>query len=232
MELFEREPDLGFVYCDYAYIDLAGVKHPSVFDTRCRKAREVPHEVIAPRLCVCTDNLFDVLIQGYFIPTIVGMVRREVLGSAIRFRADLAYAEEWLFYLGVARTCCAGFVDEALCLHHFTAGSLARTDRRRNFRRYRDTLKAIDQTFSEMDREQRRPVRRQLAQTCRQLGYDASRTDRYREATGHFAESLRYELGARPLFETARAALMTMVPRGLRSPGDVSLSQGPFEVVR
>jgi len=131
LELFEARPALGLVYSDYAYIDLQGRRVDSVFDMLCPEARQVPHARLDSRMCVCLESLFDTLLRKYFISTITGMVRRTRLGD-IRWPVGVTYAEEWLFYLQLARICEVGFVDEPLCLHHHTAGSMSRTDKVRN----------------------------------------------------------------------------------------------------
>lgn len=192
LELFARRPDLGFVYSDYAYVDLAGVWHESALNDKCRAAWDVPFEVIAPGLCVCVGDLFDVLIRRYFIATIVGMVRREALGKSIRFATDRAYAEEWLFYLNVSRACRSGFVREPLSVHHFMPGSLARTDKHRNMLRYRDLLAAIERSFDDLNHDQRKAIACNRAQAARQIAYDAGRAGRHRDAVVAMMESLRY----------------------------------------
>jgi len=192
LELFARRPDLGFVYSDYAYVDLAGVWHESALNDKCQAAWDVPFEVIAPGLCVCVGDLFDVLIRRYFIATIVGMVRRETLGESIRFATDRAYAEEWLFYLNVSRACRSGFVREPLSVHHFMPGSLARTDKHRNMLRYRDLLAAIELGFDDLNHDQRMAIASNRAQAARQIAFDASRTGRHRDAVVAMIESLRY----------------------------------------
>ena len=232
LALFDARPDLGLVYSDYAYIDFEGTYHESAFDTNCRLAREVSHSVIAPGLCVCTDALFDVLLRGYFIATIVGMVRREVLGNSIRFAVDQAYAEEWLFYLQVTRNRSVGFVDEPLCVHHHVRGSLARTDKHRNTVRYRNLLLAIDNAFDDLARGQRRVVRSNLAQTCRQLGYDAHRAGRPSESLGYFVESFRREPGIGTLNETVRAASRWLLPASRDRTGRGGSTNEPDHLVR
>jgi glycosyltransferase involved in cell wall biosynthesis len=87
LTLFQLRPDLGLVYSDYAFVDVDGQRHESVFNTLGRLAREVPCEEAAPGLYVCQGSLFDTLIRGYFIATIVGMVRREVLNYRAQSRA-------------------------------------------------------------------------------------------------------------------------------------------------
>ncbi len=211
LELFERCPELGLVYSDYSFVDLEGIRHYSVFDDLTGAARQVPHTTVAPRLCVCAD-LFDALVRDYFVATIVGLVRRGVLGSEIRFPADRAYAEEWLFYLRVARVCGAGYVDEPLCVHHHIPGSLARTDKRRNARRYRDLLRAIVDSFTDLTCGQRGAVHRNLAQACHQLGYDAYRSGQHRDALGHFADAFYYRPSARSISDAAQALAHVILP--------------------
>ena len=206
VELLERAPGLGLVYCDSAFVDLDGKRHESVFDEKTKLARAVPYEEIAPKLCVCRGSLFDWLIREYFVSTISGMVRREVLGSDIRFPIDQSYAEEWLFYLRVARITPAGFVNEPLCLHHFTAGSLARTDRQANMSELRRLLLRIKAAFGDLNRIQRRAVHRNLATCTRQLGFDKYKSRNYAAAARHFIESFRFHPQWRTAVDAIQAA--------------------------
>lgn len=207
LALFSLRPELGFVYCDMAYIDLEGNRHESVFDFKRELTSRVSYETVAPGLCRCSGDLFDVLLRGYFIPTIVGMVRREVLGSSIRFPRDQAYAEEWLFYLKVAKACHTGFVGEPLCLHHYTAGSLARTDKERNAFRYCCLLRAIAKAFDDLTDVQRQVIRHQLGDACGQLGYNALRNGRYGQSALRFAEASRHHATLRHLRGMFEAAI-------------------------
>lgn len=213
LRLFELRPDLGFVYSDYAYIDTAGVRHDSAFDTVSPLARRVPVETVAPGLCVCTESLFDVLIHGYFVATIVGMVRREVFDGGIRFSRDPSYSAEWFVYLQVARACRAGFVDEPLCLHHHVPGSVTRTDSHRNTTRLRTLLLAMGRAFADAPRRQRRVIRRKLADTCRQLGYDHFRRQEHASAFRFFAESFYHGPGLRVIGHMIQAGTRAIVPR-------------------
>ena len=206
VELLERVPGLGLVYCDSAFVDLEGTRHESVFSEKTKLARAVPYEEIASGLCVCRGSLFDWLIREYFVSTISGMVRRDVLGSDIRFPIDQSYAEEWLFYLRVARITPAGFVNEPLCLHHFTAGSLARTDRQANLRALRHLLFRIKAAFCDLNRAQRRAVDRNLATCSCQLGFDKYKSRNYASAAKYFAESFRFHPRWRTAVDAIQAA--------------------------
>lgn len=193
VELFDLRPELGFVYCDYASVDLDQKYTASTFDEKHPLARQVPVEQAAPGLFVCSGDLFDWLVRGYFVSTIVGMVRRNVLGNTIRFCEEQWFGEEWLFYLQVVRACRAGFVDEPLAIYHYQSGSLARTDKTANAQQYRKLLRAIRKTFHGLTSPQRLAVRRNLAVLCRQLGHTAYRAERYQEAALRFAESWRHK---------------------------------------
>jgi len=211
LAMFELCPYLGLVYSDFSYVDLDNVRHTSAFDTKVPFARRVRHTEVAPRMCVCSD-LFDALIRQYFIATIVGMVRRDVLADEIRFPPSHAYAEEWLFYLKVAKACPAGFIDEPLCLHHHVEKSLARTDKYRNTRRYRDLIRAIDDSFDDLTYEQRRVVHDNIADSSRQAAYDAYRDARYNDALRGFAEAFRYRPAFRSLLGAAESLARCLKP--------------------
>ncbi len=208
MELFKLRPELGFVYGDYAYIDLEGVRFESFFDTISKHARDVSYEEIAPDLCVCTGDLFDVLLRGYFVATIVGLVRREVLADSIRFsEQEPSYSAEWQFYLQIARKCQAGFVNNATCLHHYVAGSISRTDTHRNAISHRFQLLEIRERFSDMTRHQRKTIDTQLASYCRQLAFDDYKAADYASAARFFTEAVRFQ----PSFKTAWYAVQSMI---------------------
>ncbi len=218
LALFEKRRDLGFVYSDFSFIDLDGVKHDSAFGAKFPIARRVPCETVAPGLWMCTGSVFDTLLEGYFIATIVGMVRRDVLGTRIRFDESLSYAEEWLFFLHVARAAKAGFVDEPLSIHHYTAGSLARTATHANLVRFRDALAAIRRQFPDLSTAQKRIVRGKLADTTRQLGYHALKNERPTDALRCFSEAFRTRPGLRAARELLQSAVLHLGPAGVAHP--------------
>lgn len=232
LALFECRPELGLVYGDYAYVDLDGKRHDSVFDTTCKLAREVPCETVGPGLYVCTGSLFEVLIRSYFIATIAGMIRREVLGREIRFREVPSYAEEWLFYLKVSRACLAGFVDEPLCLHHHVRGSITRRDSHRNYVRLRDLLREMRRCFGSDGPVVRRAIRGNLAYACRQLGFETYRMGCYGKACGYFAESFRNGLNLHSLVEAAQAGVRWILPGGSAEMHDCTAGELGIEVIR
>jgi glycosyltransferase involved in cell wall biosynthesis len=213
LDLFERRPDLGFVYSDFSFIDLDGIRHPSAFEEKFPIARSVARQPVTAELWACDDALFDVLLRGYFIATIVGMVRREVLGPGIRFAEDLCYAEEWLFFLHVARTTRSGWVDAPLSIHHYTPGSLARTGTRSKLHGYRSVLLRMLRDFPDLSRRQRLCVRFNLAETSRRLGYLALQGREPGAAVRHFSDALRRRPGLRTLSEVTAATLGLFRPQ-------------------
>lgn len=193
LRLFELRPELGFVFSDYRFEDLDGTRYECAMRAKWPRTLTIPRESVEQGLFVFYENLFDALLEGYFIATIVGLIRRDVLGSTIRFPVLHAYAEEWLFYLRVVAACSVGFVDEPLCVHHATLGSLTRTDKRANHRRWFELLKSIHRAFPNIQRSSRKSFRAKLAHCCRQNGFDAVRTGSSARACGFFLQALHYE---------------------------------------
>ncbi len=193
------------MYSDYAYIDLQGRRIDSVFDTLCPEARQVRHERIDPNMCVCLESLFDVLLRKYFISTITGLVRRTRLGD-IRWPVGVTYAEEWLFYLQLVRICEAGYVDEPLCLHHHTAGSMSRTDKVRNVIQNHHTLLTLNEMFADLSSEQQHIVNRHLAESATQMAYDQGREGQLGVACMTMLRSLSHELSLRRVIDACRFA--------------------------
>ena len=240
LELFTLRPDLGLVYCDFMYVDFDGRAHASVFDTHCPLVREVPCERVARALRVCPPDLFDYLIQQYFIATITGLVRREVLSDDIRFDASNSYGfAEWMFYLEIVQRCRAGYVDEALCLHHFEHGSLTRTSKIRNAVHHRRLLKTMQRKFARVSPIAGRSIRGQLYDACTQLGMQSYKRAEYGSAVRFFAESLVHRLSTTTALHLGQSALRWLWVMGqpgneplLREDPDGSLAQPVSQLAR
>ncbi|NOS99188.1 MAG: glycosyltransferase family 2 protein [Phycisphaerales bacterium] len=221
LALIRLRPELGLIYGDYSFVDLNGRFHRSTFDELAPLARLVPSVAVGPGLRFCGGELFEYLIRQYFIATIVGLVRRDVLSDEIRFWEQDMYGGEWLFYLDVCRRCPAGYVDEPLCLHHFTAGSLSRTSRYRNSVYLRRLLRIMRGRFSDASPASRGHIRRQLSDVCRQLGYDSYRCREFGSATRYFAEAVTGQCDWRTLTAVAASAGRVLTTMG--RPGDEPL---------
>lgn len=221
LALFKKRPELGFVYSDYEIVDLAAIRRESAFRSCFPNALDIRTETAGPGLCVCTDGLFDALLRGYFIATIVGLVRRDVLAGDIRFRPTHAYAEEWYFYLQVTRRAPAGFVDEPLSIHHYSTGSLSRTNPHRNAENLRLLLRDILTDFADLSDRQRKTVRHNLAKVCLQLAYNADRSGNYSRAGAYFWESFRNESRARTAARALAAFVRSAVPNQFRAFGRI-----------
>ena len=197
LALFDVAPELGMVYSDLAFVNLAGVRHDSAFTECWPLARQVPTRRVGANLHVCTGDLTDWLVRGYLISTIVGMVRRSVLGNAVRFLEGQWYSEEWLFYVDVARRCRCGYVDEPLSLHHHVAQSLSRTSVSRNLVNQRALFIMLAKRCPGRSREADAALRRQHCACAQQLGWDSLRAGRPRRAVRYFAEAFRQCPGLR-----------------------------------
>lgn len=207
LELFAARPSLGLVYSDYSFVDLEGKQHASAFDQKCRGARHVPFAAVAPRLNVCHGSLFDSLIEGYFIATIVGLVRRDILGREIRFHRDLTYAEEWLFYLEIARQSPAGFVDEPLCVHHFVRNSVSRRDATANHAANFKTLTVVaDRLGDLLTAGQCRRLNGRIAAAARQLAFDAQAQGDFATAAAWFRTAANWQPTMATLRDLLRSA--------------------------
>lgn len=213
LALFRLRPELGLVFGDYAFVDLEGRRHESVFDELAPEARRVPSQEIAPGLRVCGPDIFRHLARQYFIATIVGMVRREVLADDLRFSTAHRYAEEWLFYLEIVRRTLAGYVDEPLCLHHHVAGSASRTSRSENLTNLASLLEEMLRRFADADRETRAEIRRRLAGVRSDLAMSAYARGEHRVAALEWARSLHRRADVRVLARCIQAALLSLRPR-------------------
>jgi len=214
MSLFGLRPDLGLVFCDFSYIDLAGHFVGSVFDTKSRIVRQIPCDTVAPRMLVCPPNLFDYLLRAYFIATIVGVVRRDVLADDVRFLPFNLYNAEWMFYLEIVRRARAGYVDEPLCLHHWVGGSASRTSSTRNVIYQWRLLKAMRERFADASPAARAEIQRQLADTCRQLGMASYKEAEYGPAMHYFVEALARRWDARTAVHLVQSLLRWVLVLG------------------
>jgi glycosyltransferase involved in cell wall biosynthesis len=212
--LYEKRSELGLVYSDYSFVDLDGRLHRSTFDAKSLLARQVPYDEIAPGLKVCVGSLFDTLLRGYFVATIVGLVRRKALAN-VRFSRGLRYSAEWLFYLQIARHTAAGFVDEPLALHHHVRGSVTRTNKAANVRNYYETLRRIERAFPDLSAKERRILDPQLASAALQVAFQCHAAGDYSDARRHFAESLGFRWSA----DAAKGAVEDWCRGWLRSIG-------------
>lgn len=195
LELFSLRPHLHFVFSDYAFVDLNGTRCDSALKTKFPHARNVSRSPVAHGLHELGGDLYDRLLRGYFIATIVGMVRRDRL-DGVRFNENLCYAEEWLFYLELARRGPAGFIDEPLALHHFTPNSLTRTDKTRNLRRQCALFRAMKSAWPNLPTHQRRIIHGHLATACGQLAGHLRTTGHNVRAWPHLGASFWHRLHA------------------------------------
>ena len=205
--LLKADPALGLVFSDYAYVDLHGRRHASVFDDLVPFVREIPYTELAPGLRRCGDELLERMIGRYIVSTITGMVRRDILTGAVRFPEGFLYCEEWLFFLEAARRAPGGYVNEALSLHHHTRGSVSRTSASRNTAHRVRALAYVLARFPEASPPTQCELRNQLRQCCRQLGMDHFKAGRYHEASQAFRQALAIRFDARSAYHAMESLI-------------------------
>jgi len=168
ISLFERVPTLGLVFSDYSYIDLGGRHQQSALKDFFPIVHQVPREEVGINTYTFPMGIKDWLSHSYFVATIVGIVRRDVLADFIRFSASQKYAEEWLFYCQVCERCQAGFVDEPLAIHHFTPGSVTRNGQS-NLAGQLRSLQAMKNCIHGLSHQQRKQLQGKVRGLVREL---------------------------------------------------------------
>ncbi|UCG17305.1 MAG: glycosyltransferase family 2 protein [Phycisphaerales bacterium] len=203
--LFDRRPDLGLVFSDMSLSKVDGSWHRSAFETYARTLRDLPTEDLGDDQRVCGPHFVDHLVRCYCIPTITGMIRNDVARDGVRFPLEQSYSEEWLFFLDVARQYRCGFIDEPLSVQHCQPGSVSLSSTSHNLIQQCRALRTIRRRFPDVSKQARRAVCDQLVQCCRQLGFDAYKQNRYRDARRHFTEAWKYRPNMRNTGYVARS---------------------------
>ena len=204
--LLERCPGLGLVFCDMSVVGVDGTWTHSAFQRYRQFIYGAPAQDLGDGQRVCGPDFLDYLVRRYLVPTITGMVRRDVLGDDVRFAPEQSYSEEWLFFLEVARRAGCGYIDEPLAVQHQQRGSVSMASASHNTIQQRQALRTIQARYPDVSAPARRAVRRQLAHCCRQLGFDAYKQRRYLEALRHFSEAWTQQPDVRTVVHLAQAA--------------------------
>lgn len=114
------------------------------------------------------------------------MVRRDVLGTDVRFLTDQTYSEEWLFFLEVADLAPCGYIDEPLSIQYCQRNSVSTRCPASNVRQQYEALTRIRRRFPNVSRDAGRCVRDQMVNCCRQMGFNAFKAGHFRPALRHF----------------------------------------------
>jgi glycosyltransferase involved in cell wall biosynthesis len=210
LSLFQIAPALGLIFTDYSYVDLSGLIRQSALRDFFSIVYEVPRDELRPSSFVLPMGIKDWLGQSYFVSTITGMVRRDVLDNNIRFSCAQDYAEEWHFFSRVAERCRVGFIDEPLAVHHFTRGSITRTEKRNQLGRIK-SLEAMLIGIERLTHIQRQKLRLQLSDALSDLGFsNARRGDETNATLCHWKAFLQVPI-LRNLRRTAQQAFKATV---------------------
>lgn len=200
LDLFRVRPELGLVFCDYEYVGVRERTMRSAFDEHVPFVRSVPTVDVGPGLRVCSPNLFEYLVQQYFIATITALVRRSALKD-LRFVTDnWTGLCEWLFFLEIVKKSRAGYVNEPLCTNYYNPHSLTRQSAAQNSLAHRKLLRTMIRRLGSVSPTAHAALHGQLAAACRQIGLDAYKRRDYVASVRSFGEAL----GARPSYATIR----------------------------
>ena len=216
VEFFDLKPELGLVYSDFSVTDLHNKIHPSEYDSFCPAGRTVALEKVYDNYYFCGENLFDVMIRYYIIATIVGMVRREVISTDIRFAEGDTYSAEWLFYLKIVKRCMAndkwkvGFIDEPTCMHYWTKGSNTRTNIERNHMRMVNLARSMQSELQPLNKDQNKIISKRLSKSILQLGFDAYHARNFQIALTRFKKACKVEPSMRNFWNYA-----STIPRAI-----------------
>jgi len=189
LSLFRRRPDVALVFSDMAASQIDGTWHDSWFALHGQLIRSVPTEDLGDGQRFCGPDFVDYLVRGYLIPTITGLVRRDVLDDDVRFAPKQSYSEEWLFFLEIARRGRCAFIDQPLSVQYCQKQSVSFSSAAHNIAQQYQALCQIRQRFPRVSADARRAIRDQIVHYCRQLGFDAYKQKRYRQARSHFVEA-------------------------------------------
>jgi perosamine synthetase len=174
--LFDADPKLGLVYCDWAVASGESVLQSSY------------HKDLRP----ARGYVFDELVQRGFILTSGVVVRRECLSDVGNFDKSLSVAEDYDLWLRISYRWKVGLVDKCLFTKRRWNGSLSSrlTETAANrivlFRRILSNL-------PDLTPPRRRLVRHQVSLSYWDLGYDHFDRLSFPEARKNFRSSLLYD---------------------------------------
>lgn len=142
LKLFEKNKDLGLVYSNFYYVDMAGAQMGELFDNI------KPHRGL----------VFEKLIMSNFIPTSSVMVRKKVLDEVGLFDENFLISQDYDLYIRIAERCRIDFVERPLLKYRVHPASFS--TRRRKL--------ALDETIC-ITKFYRDKVRRNNGQLARRL---------------------------------------------------------------
>ncbi len=158
--MFEAQPEVGFVYCRYFLFSA----DRGDFKIRPRKGLE--------------GDIFNAMLLKIFVQTSTAMIRRTVWEAAGPYNPSYIIADDYDFFLRVARVTSAAFVNETLVRYRLHPENTSRAERAPE--RYNEEILRIYQSWlarDDLSQVERRIVSRRigkyyynLAQIARKLG--------------------------------------------------------------
>jgi len=158
--MFEAQPEVGFVYCRYFLF----TADRGDFKIRPRKGLE--------------GDIFKAMLLKIFVQTSTAMIRRTVWEAAGPYNPSYIIADDYDFFLRVARVTPAAFVNETLVRYRLHPENTSRAEQAPE--RYNEEILRIYQSWlarDDLSQVERRIVSRRigkyyynLAQIARKLG--------------------------------------------------------------
>jgi glycosyltransferase involved in cell wall biosynthesis len=197
----EADPKVGLVYCDWAVTSGEAVLQSS-------RHKELP---------AASGYVFDELIQSGFILTSGVIVRRACLDDVGDFDTSLAIAEDYDLWLRISYRWKLQLVDQCLLTKRSWDGSLSSNLKSTALARIMLFKKALKE-LPGMTSRSRKLMRRQLALSYWDVGYDEFDGLSFREARKNFMQSLAYDwTNTKSLAYLAAAYLPTSFVRVARA---------------
>jgi hypothetical protein len=189
--LFDRDPDVGFVFCGSAKVDGAGI----VLETREPGAEYRGRAVSA-------------MMRRNMTPTPTVMVRKKLALEAGPMYVDLAFGEDWNYWLRVAARARADFVPEILVHFRDSPGGLTRRLDFEGFRR--NTLGLFEGLFRDPGTAALLRAHRSeaMSQAHALIAGEALARDRFDVARGEAWRAIRIRPGNREAWRLLSRAVL------------------------
>jgi len=207
-KIFELHPDVSFVSSDFVVVALDGVRSRG-FDKH-RTIYDLP-AVIEGETRFLQGGVFEGLCRGLFTATPTVTFRRALLEQVGYFDADFQVAEDFDFYLRLARAARFAVIDKPLARVNYKSASLGSDSSLVLQETYR-MLSSFEHRNGSLSASERAAVNRKTAQVLLSLGYQSNRNGKLSQALRHYTKAFRIAPGWYPLKYAIRAIGSVLIP--------------------
>lgn len=199
--LLDEDPEIGLVYSDWAVVSEHGVVQPSFHSER----------------PAASGHVFNELVETGFILTSGTVVRRSCLDEVGDFDESLSIVQDYDLWLRICYRWKVAVTNKALVTKRSWNGSLSSNFPKMAMERIALFKKAL-RDIPDMTERSRQLVRRQLALSYWDVGYDQFDRLALKEARRNFVSSLNYDWrNSRALGYLAASCLPSPVVKGIRA---------------